>query len=521
MTAPEFVDFYALLEIQPHASREEIERAFRRLARKYHPDLNPDPEAQERFRLLVQAREVLLDPKRRALYDRQWAQHHGVDVPQGRTVARPSPRKKQAPRRDTAPIQQASWLVETLYSRTGLVAGEERQRFYTLTRWHPPAVGQNAARAPHPLFICLVVDRSTSMQGPSLHLLRQVVYHLLQQVRPQDMISLIAFHDRAEVLVPPAQGQVEAVEAALARLQTQGATEFLPALETALSLLYHRPARFLPWVLFFTDGRAYDQERVLSWLPELLQSQALLDAFGLGTEWDENFLECLATATGGTVLYLKDFQEGAQQVSQRLLRLRKAYLARGQLRWSLPEGMRLSTVVRLAPDLAYYTKLGQEEVRLGPVLPGECWQLLWEWEVHRVLKRGEQVRFSLEIEAWTADGTRLSHQQMLERTALPREELVSVTPAQELVEAVRRLTWHRLQEKARGVLKQGRPRQAYRYLRALAHQLEQAGETQMARTVRKEMQVLRRRSSLSPEGEKRLKFDTQRLMLPAIIRQQS
>ena len=64
-------DYYEILGVGREASREEIRKAFRRLARETHPDANPgDTHAEERFREIAQAYEVLSDPTKRASYDR-------------------------------------------------------------------------------------------------------------------------------------------------------------------------------------------------------------------------------------------------------------------------------------------------------------------------------------------------------------------------------------------------------------------------------------------------------------------
>jgi molecular chaperone DnaJ len=62
-------DYYATLGVRRDADADEIKKAYRRLARELHPDVNPDPHTQERFKDITQAYEVLSDPEKRQLYD--------------------------------------------------------------------------------------------------------------------------------------------------------------------------------------------------------------------------------------------------------------------------------------------------------------------------------------------------------------------------------------------------------------------------------------------------------------------
>lgn len=66
----EFIDYYKVLGLDKKASQEEIKKAYRKLARKLHPDLNPnDKDAQKKFQQINEANEVLSDPEKRKKYD--------------------------------------------------------------------------------------------------------------------------------------------------------------------------------------------------------------------------------------------------------------------------------------------------------------------------------------------------------------------------------------------------------------------------------------------------------------------
>jgi curved DNA-binding protein len=85
--ATDFKDYYAILGVSKTASIEEIKKAYRKLARKYHPDLNPgNKESETRFKEINEANEVLGDPEKRKKYDQYgqyWQQVHEGRAPAG------------------------------------------------------------------------------------------------------------------------------------------------------------------------------------------------------------------------------------------------------------------------------------------------------------------------------------------------------------------------------------------------------------------------------------------------------
>lgn len=97
----EYKDYYKVLGVSPRSTEEEIRKAYKKLALKYHPDQNPDnPAAEEQFKEISQAKEILLDPDYRARYDNIRASWAGAAAGAGY-------RSRQAPPKD----------VNSLFSR--------------------------------------------------------------------------------------------------------------------------------------------------------------------------------------------------------------------------------------------------------------------------------------------------------------------------------------------------------------------------------------------------------------------
>src|SRR5437588_385949 len=77
----DYKDYYETLKVKKDASQEEIQKAYRKLARKFHPDVNKAADSERRFKEIGEAYEVLKDPEKRKKYDQfgaAWKQSGGV-----------------------------------------------------------------------------------------------------------------------------------------------------------------------------------------------------------------------------------------------------------------------------------------------------------------------------------------------------------------------------------------------------------------------------------------------------------
>ncbi|NIV32605.1 MAG: DnaJ domain-containing protein, partial [Anaerolineae bacterium] len=129
-------DHYAVLGVSSDADMSAIKQAYRQLVRLYHPDVNREEEAAERFHEIQQAYDVISDPQQREAFN-HWRKRHGLEGPIPLLL-------RVTPSQDALPSLGES---QVLYVMAELSASDEIE----------------AQRLP--LNLCLVLDRSTSMKG--------------------------------------------------------------------------------------------------------------------------------------------------------------------------------------------------------------------------------------------------------------------------------------------------------------------------------------------------------------------
>src|SRR5580765_6310873 len=89
MASTQQKDYYGVLGVKKTASADDIRKAFRKLARKYHPDVNPgDKSAEEKFKAISEANDVLSDPKKRKIYDQVGFYSDNIDPATAEAYAR-------------------------------------------------------------------------------------------------------------------------------------------------------------------------------------------------------------------------------------------------------------------------------------------------------------------------------------------------------------------------------------------------------------------------------------------------
>lgn len=484
MTTSYLDNYYARLGISQTASLQDVQRAFRAAARKYHPDTNPSAGAQEIFLLVQEAYAVLADPARRSEYD--------VSLPP-----------------DINP--PADLMVNALYSRGQLNPGEAEQVVYVLLDLM--AAEPERGRRP-PLNVALVLDTSTSMAGPRLNQVLKSAMQFVEQLEPQDTLSVVAFNDHAE-LVWPAQPVLspQQLRARLNSLQARGGTEILQGLRAGLvELRRHMRANVVNHLLLVTDGRTYgDEAACLQLAAQAAELGIPISVIGIGEEWNEAFVDQLAAKAGGASLYADKTTQITQLVQRRLAGLNQVYASNVKLHYQPGPGCRLDYAFRLAPEGGMLQV--DTPVTLGDIPLEGSLSVLFEFSVDARSFRSGQITLAegdlrLDVPSRLIPATKARFELIRPVKAVGVPE----APPRALVGAIGKLSLYRMQERARQDLEQGDRQGAAKRLRMLATRLLSGGERGLARQVLNAADEIQEAGSLGDKSGKQIKYGTRALV---------
>jgi Ca-activated chloride channel family protein len=485
-------DYYALLGIPRNASQEQIRRAYREAALLLHPDRTSNPEDAELFLEVGKAYEVLIDPELRVEYNA-----HLVAA-------------------EAEQASKAGFSCVVQHSRGGLLQLGEPQVHYLLLDILPtPDIP--ATRSP--INIVIVIDRSTSMQGHRLDQVRSASLSILEGLNPGDSASIVAFSDRAEVIVTPPQARdISIARARLSLLQAGGGTEIGQGLDLGLKQLLQTFIREgVNHLVLLTDGRTYgDEELCLQLSDQAAQQGITINGIGIGSDWSDRLVDEISTRTGGHVLFLDSPRSVAEFLQRIFENLGRVYASRMQISGSLAQQVDLRSVFRLLP----------EPMPLPDILPIVLGNLGREGKIRVLLEMvihpiGQIDELDLAHFSISGDVLGLG----AERQALPLHVKTTVSdqpdpnpPPKDILSALSFISLYRMQEKARHEAELGQTVQAARRLESLATQLMASGEKELAKAALNEAARVTRTRRLSHEGEKILKYGTRSLLLPAKTR---
>ncbi|MCS6871963.1 MAG: VWA domain-containing protein [Anaerolineae bacterium] len=480
-------DLYAVLGVSPEAFEDDIRRAYRAAARRLHPDVNPHRGAASQFREITAAYEVLGDAVERARYDQK--------------------------RRQQPPENQYFTLKVTPSSRIVPVLSEP-QVLYLLVELVPD-FSLTATNA-H-LNLTLVIDHSTSMNGLRLERTKVAAHRLIDQLTANDVLSVIAFSDRAEVLVQAAPlTDKNAAKAMITTLQASGSTEIYQGLQAAYEQNRRYASKnFANHIILITDGRTYgDEEDSLALAQRCVAEGIGISAMGIGEEWNDAFLDRLASTTGGTSHYINSPNVVQRFLEERLRLLGQAIVERVTLSLAPDPDVTVENAFRLSPS-AQPLSHESDPLMIGQILPRLSTSVILTLQLPPIPQPGFRSLIRLAASGDVLWNNRGAYQAVADISI----EAMVKPPAEErpmvILDALSKLSLYRIQQKAAEAAARGDIREATRKLETVATRLLESGQTELANVAMAEARRLSSTRTLSEEVHKALKYGTRRLLLPS------
>ena len=520
-------DYYAILGIHPSASFDEVKQAFRSLARQYHPDMQPGSaaaSATEQFRAIYDAYHVLTSPASRASYDQQWAQQRGqvARASQGTrdTHSTASPRGGQ-----TVPIAHLDLACYLSHSQVPIYPQE--QLIYALSELTPLLDGQ-PPNMTLPINLCIAIDRSSSMGGDKLLAVKKALRAHIEQLRPSDILSIVAFDNRPEVIARAETKQLrEVLISAVDRLNERGGTEIAKALEAALeeTRRFSRQA-MVSHIILLTDGKTYgDEERCLELAFQARQQGIAITALGIGTEWNDHLLDQIADLSEGMSDYLAGADDIAAAIDMRVRALRNTLATNVHISLELEGGVRLRRVTRVAPDIAELMDAApadqrwmlarEAEMNVGIISAshhGTALAVLWELMLPANVSGRYilgQINIQYDIPYAKLTGLRKSGQLVVE--FVEAQMLSSASISQHVKQVIEYVTAYRVQSRAQEIAEQGDHATASALMHTAALRLRDAAQEDLANQAQEHAEQLAKRQAPPRAALLKLKYSTKNL----------
>ncbi len=480
-------NLYAILGLSPDTQPDEIRDAYRVLARRFHPDVNPNEGAGIQFRDIASAYETLSNPAQRMHYDA--VRHRYADEPN-------------------------YYSLRVTSSKRVLAALAEPQVFYLLAEIIPLRQSPQERQRNVPLNIALVLDRSTSMHGVRLEKVKYAAHQIIDELTSNDILSVVSFSDQADVLIEAEHvTNPTAMQSMISIMRADGGTEIYQGLAAGLAQCRkYRGSRMVNHVILLTDGRTFgDEEPALELAAEAAEEGIGISAMGIGDEWNDVFLDSLASRTGGTSAYINSPAAVLRFLNDRIRSLGRSYVERLSISVAPDADIEFESAFKLLPNPQPLSGSPQP-ILLGNLEYNRNSTVLIQLQMPPSTKEGFRTVARLDVTGDVLSANRLGYKIIsdisVEISRTPQTE----EPPSAVIDALGKLSLYRMQQKAEQSLKEGRVDEATRRLENLATRLLAAGQDDLAQMAMSEAQRVSKTNMLSEQGRKTLKFGTRRLL---------
>lgn len=207
-----------------------------------------------------------------------------------------------------------------------------------------------------PLNLCLILDRSGSMEGRPLETVKEAACQLVDNLKAGDRLSVVAFDHRAKVIVSnQAIADPTDVKRKIKKLRASGGTAIDEGLKLGMGELSKASKESISHVFMLTDGENEhgDNIRCLKLARLAVEYKITVNSLGFGEDWNQDVLEEIADAGGGTLAYIERPESALEEFGKILNRIQSVGLTNAYLLFSLMPRVRLAElkpIAQVAPD---------------------------------------------------------------------------------------------------------------------------------------------------------------------------
>ena len=235
----------------------------------------------------------------------------------------------------------------------------------------------DSASAELPLNLCLVLDRSGSMSERPLEMVKQAAISMIEKLKPEDRISVVAFDHRAKVIVPNQLAvDIEPIKQKIRLMVADGGTAIDEGLRLGLKQVAAYNLHAVSRIFLLTDGENEhgDNNRCLKLAELAAEYNVTIDTLGFGEHWNQDVLEQIADSAQGTLAYIEQPNLAVQEFTRLLTRAQSVGLTNSSLTLELMPKVRLAElkpVAQVAPEtieLPVHLEGNYFTVRLGDLM---------------------------------------------------------------------------------------------------------------------------------------------------------
>jgi Ca-activated chloride channel family protein len=202
-----------------------------------------------------------------------------------------------------------------------------------------------------PLNIGILIDVSASMRGKKIKCAKESAKRAIRSLRPEDWVSVTAFSDDIQVIVPSSQvGDTAAMEAAIDKMRIKTGTRMSLGLEACLREMRRvRVQNSINRLLILTDGETENEDGCFTIAEKQAEKQFVISAFGIGGKYNEEFLRQLSDETLGGCYHIRDPQQMSDNFQQEIVDVSTNVITNVVLTMQLPDDVSIDSFDRIFP----------------------------------------------------------------------------------------------------------------------------------------------------------------------------